>query len=141
MMTCFEAEELLLESLDDRLSAETRRSLDRHVAGCAPCTGFGARLRAADATLAAALAPPQPGPLLAPAIRTRQRRERRHAMEGSLPDLIHIGGCAIATVLSAALLPVEASTALATGLVFTCVSYVCMVVVRSSLEASEQPDW
>jgi anti-sigma factor RsiW len=140
-MTCFEAEELLLESLDESLTAQAARSLDGHVAGCAACTAFAARLRSVDTALTAALAPPPLSPLLAPAIRTRQRQERRNAMAGSLPDLIHMGGCAVATVLSAVLLPVEASVTLGVGLVFTCVSYVLMIVVRSSLEASEQPDW
>ena len=140
-MTCFEAEELLLESLDEPLTAQAGRSLEGHTAGCAACTAFAARLRSVDTALAAALAPPPVSPLLTTAIRRRQRQERRNAIAGSLPDLIHISGCAIATVLSAALLPVEASISLGVGLVFTCVSYVVMVVVRSSLEASEQPDW
>ena len=47
----------------------------------------------------------------------------------------------MATLLSAALLPVEASITLAIGITFTCFSYVVMALVRSSLEAAEQPDW
>ena len=140
-MTCCEAEELLLESLDDPLTVQAGRSLDGHVAGCAACTAFAARLRSVDTALTAALAAPPLSPLLAPAIRTRQRQERRSATAGSLPDFVHMGGCTVATVLSAALLPVESSITLGVGLVFTCVSYVAMVIVRSSLEASEQPDW
>jgi anti-sigma factor RsiW len=141
MMTCFEAEELLLESVDEPLTGQAGRLLEGHVAGCAACAGFAARLRAVDATLAAALASPAISPLLAPAIRKRQRRERLRSMAGSLPDLIHFTGCGAATVISAALLPVESSITLGVGVAFTCVTYVFMAVLRSSLEASEQPDW
>ena len=52
-----------------------------------------------------------------------------------------ISGCTVATLLSAALLPVEASVTLAIGITFTCFTYVVMAIVRSSLEAVEQPDW
>jgi anti-sigma factor RsiW len=141
MMTCFEAEELLLESIDEPLSGPARRPLDEHVASCTTCAAFASRLRAVDATLAAALASTPVSPLLAPAIRRRQRRERWSSLAGSLPDLIHFAGCSAATLISAALLPVEVSVTLGAGVVFTCVTYVFMVVVRSSLEASEQPDW
>src|SRR5215207_7019382 len=137
MITCFEAQELLLESVDEPLTAPARRPLDKHLAGCAACVGFAARLHAVDATLAAALASPPVSPLLAPAIRKRQRRERLSSMAGSLPDLIHFAGCGAATVFSAALLPVESSVTLGACVVFTCVTYVFMVLVRSSLEASE----
>ena len=140
MLTCFEAEELLLESLDEPLGGQ-RRPVDEHVAGCTACAEFAARLRAVDATLTAVLASPPVSPLLAPAIRKRQRRERLRSMAGSLPDLIHFTGCGAATVISAALLPVEASITLSAGVVCTCVTYVFMAVLRSSLEASEQPDW
>ena len=47
----------------------------------------------------------------------------------------------MATLLSAALLPIEASITIAAGAGFTCVTYVFMAVMRWSIEAVSQPDW
>ena len=140
-MTCHEAEELLLESFDEPPVSVVRRALDAHVAGCRGCSAFAAQLRAVDAELAAALTPPAAPASLAPAIRSRVRRERITALGESLPDIIHLAGCGAATVVSAALLPFDASITIAAGLGFTCVTYVFMAVVRWSLEATGQPDW
>lgn len=140
-MTCHEAEELLLESFDEPLVLVVRRALDAHVAGCRACSAFAAQLRAVDAELAAVLTPPAVPASLAPAIRTRVRRERITALGESLPDIIHLAGCGAATVVSAALLPFDAPITIAAGLGFTCVTYVFMAVVRWSLEATGQPDW
>lgn len=140
-MTCDQAEELLFESFDDGLPDETRRALDGHLATCDGCSVLAARLHAVDAQLSAALPP-----LLAPAsiaegVRREQRRERLSVLTDSLPDLIHFAGCSVATAVCAFLLPVEVSTTVAVGAAFTCCSYLVMAVVRSSLEAVEQPDW
>ena len=78
---------------------------------------------------------------IAAAVRQQVRRDALAALRDSLPDIIHFSGCGVATLLSAALLPVEASVTLALGVAFTCFTYVVMAVVRSSLEAVEQPDW
>ena len=140
-MICREAEEHLLESVDDALPDEARRAVDAHLVTCAKCTAFAASLRAVDAQLTAALLPAVPPPSIAANVRTRIRRERRSAFNENLPDLIHLTGCGVSTVLCAALLPVDAGVSLAAGVGFTCVSYVFMAVVRWSLEAAGQPDW
>lgn len=140
-MTCVEAEDLLLEALDDAPAVDVRRALDLHVTSCASCAAFAASMRAMDVRLSAAL-PPLPAPAsIAAAVRLRQHRERFDALRDNLPDIIHFAGCGAATVLSAALLPVEASVTLAVGVAVTCFTYVVMAVVRSSLEAADQPDW
>ena len=69
------------------------------------------------------------------------RKDRAATLADSIPDVIHLAGCAAATLVSAALLPVEASITLAAGAAFTCITYVGMAVVRWSLEVIEQPDW
>jgi anti-sigma factor RsiW len=140
-MTCYDAEALLLEALDDALAAPVRRALDGHLATCARCAAFSADMRAVDAALMAALPQPVVPPSIAPNVRTRVRRERRAALRDSLPDLVHLAGCTIATALAAALLPIDASATVAAGVAFTCVSYMCLAVVRWSLESIEQPDW
>jgi len=78
---------------------------------------------------------------IAVTVRARVRRERRAAIRESLPDVIHLTGCTVATLLSAALLPIEASVTIAAGVGFTCVTYMVMAVMRWSIEAAEQPDW
>ena len=140
-MTCLEAEELLLESLDETAAAGVRRALDDHLATCEGCTAFAVSLRAMDAQLTAALPPVLPPLTLAANVRTRIRRERRAAVSESLPDLIHLAGCSVATLLSAALLPIDAPLTIAAGIGFTCVTYVFMAVMRWSIEAASQPDW
>jgi anti-sigma factor RsiW len=140
-MTCLEAEALLLEAVDGALAAPVRHALDGHLAACGRCAAFAAGLRAVDAALAAALPPPVVPPSIALNVRTRIRRERRAAFRESLPDLIHLAGCSVATGIAAALLPVDATATIAAGAAFTCVSYMCLAVVRWSFESIEQPDW
>ena len=140
-MTCAQAEEHLLESIDDPLPADVQRAIDRHVASCAACATFAARLRALDTQLAAALPPLTAPESIAVGVRRKVRKGRVSTLSDNLPDVIHLGGCAAATLVSAALLPVEAPTTLAAGAAFTCFTYVVMAVVRWSLELVEQPDW
>lgn len=140
-MTCCEAEEHLLESFDDPLPDDVRRAVDGHLAICTHCTAFAASLRATDAGLAAVLRPAPAPASIAVGVRARVRQERRSALRESLPDLIHVTGCSIATLLCAAVLPVEAHLTIAAGVGFTCVTYVFMAAVRWSLESIEQPDW
>ena len=140
-MTCHEAEELLLEALDDALAVPVRRALDGHLATCARCAAFAVDMRTVDAALMAALPQPVVPPSIAVNVRTRVRRERRAAFRESLPDLVHLAGCSVATSIAAALLPIDATVTIAAGVAFTCVSYMCLAVVRWSLESIEQPDW
>ena len=140
-MTCDEAEELLLEALDDALAAPVSRALDGHLATCARCAAFAVDMRTVDAALMAGLPQPVVPPSIAVNVRTRVRRERRAAFRENLPDLIHLAGCSVATLGATVLLPVDATATIAAGAAFTCVSYMCLAVVRWSLESIEQPDW
>lgn len=140
-MTCLEAEELLLEAMDNALGAPVRRALDGHLATCARCAAFAVDMRTVDAALMAGLPQPVVPTSIAANVRTRVRRERRAAFRESLPDLVHLAGCSVATSIAAALLPIDATVTIAAGVAFTCVSYMCLAVVRWSLESIEQPDW
>lgn len=140
-MTCLEAEDLLLDSMDDPLAAPVRRALDGHLASCARCAAFAANMRTLDAALTAALPQPVVPPSIAMGVRTRVRRERRAAFRESLPDVIHLAGCSVATSIAATVLPIDAAATIAAGVAFTCVSYMCLAVMRWSLESIEQPDW
>ena len=140
-MTCEEAEELLLESFDEAPAPVLRRALDAHVAGCRQCSAFAAQLRAVDVELTAALKPADAPASLAPAVRARVRRERITAVTDNLPDIIHLAGCGVATVVCAALLPFDPRVTIAAGLGFTCVTYVFMAMVRWSIESLDQPYW
>ena len=140
-MTCAQAEEHLLDSIDEPLAAAVQRAVDLHVGSCAGCREFAAQLRAADTQLSMALPPVVAPASIADAVHRQQRQDRRAALAGNLPDLIHLTGCTVATILSAVFLPVEAPITLAAGIAFTCFTYLIMAIVRSSLEAMEQPDW
>ena len=140
-MTCLESEELLLEAMDGALPGPVRYALDRHVAACTRCSAFRASLLAVDAALGAALPPPTVPASIAETVRARVRRERRAGVRESLPDLIHLAGCTVTTLVSAALLPIEASVTIATGVGLTCVTYAGMAVMRWSIEAAAQSDW
>jgi anti-sigma factor RsiW len=140
-MTCADAEELLLDSFDGRLTAAARRALAAHLAGCHACAAFATRMHALDAQLVAALPAPAVPPSLAAGVRSRIRRERVSTVNEGLPDLIHLAGCGAATLLSAALLPLDATVTLAAGIAMTCASYVCLAVVRWSIVSVGQPDW
>lgn len=140
-MTCQEAEELLLESFDEAPAPVLRRALDAHVAGCRQCSAFASQLRAVDVELTAALKPAAAPASLAPAVRARVRRERVTALTDSLPDIIHLAGCGVATAVCAALLPFDPRVTIAAGLGVTCVTYVFMAIVRWSIESLNQPDW
>ena len=56
-MTCAQAEEYLLESLDAPLPVEVRRAVDLHVSSCAGCGALATGLRAVELELVAALPP------------------------------------------------------------------------------------
>ncbi len=140
-MTCAQAEDHLLESIDEPLAADLRRAVDRHVSSCTSCATFAARLRAVDAQLVAALPPIAAPESIAMGVRRQQRRDHASTLTDSLPDVIHLAGCSIATVLSAMLLPIDPQVTLAAGVAVTGFTYVVMAVVRSSLEAVDQPDW
>jgi anti-sigma factor RsiW len=140
-MTCAQAEQHLLESIDEPLPADVQRALDRHVASCAACAAFAAQLRAVDAQLLAALPPLTAPESIVMGVHRQVRKDRAATVADSLPDIIHLAGCAAATLVSAVLLPVETSITLAAGATFTCFTYVVMAVVRWSLELVEQPDW
>ena len=140
-LTCAESQDHLLESFDAELTAGMRRQVDLHLSTCAECSAFAAQLRSVDAQLTAALPPVMPPTSLAGNVRARIQRERRSAFRENLPDLIHLTGCGVVTVVCAAMLPIEASVTLGGGVAATIVSYACLAVVRWSLESIEQPDW
>jgi anti-sigma factor RsiW len=140
-MTCAQAEEHLLDSIDEPLSAAVQAAVDRHLASCAACAMFAHQIRTVDARLVAAIPPLDAPDSIAAGVHRQVRKDRISTLTDSLPEIIHLAGCAAATLVSAALLPVEASISLAAGAAFTCLTYVGLEAVRWSLEAVEQPDW
>ena len=140
-MTCTQAEEHLLDSIDEPLSAAVQAAVDRHLASCAACAAFAHQIRAVDAQLVTALPSMAAPDSIAAGVHWQVRKDRVSTLTDSLPEIIHLAGCAAATLVSAALLPVEASVSLAAGAALTCFTYVGLALVRWSLEAVEQPDW
>ena len=90
--------------------------------------------RTLDRRLTAALPPPVLSPEFRSALRKRIRREPYRLWPDWLPDLIHVGSCAAATVVCAVMLPFSAMSTLGIGAAVTAVTYALQALSRSLLE-------
>jgi predicted anti-sigma-YlaC factor YlaD len=136
-MDCQAVRHAMLEALDDAHDATRSSGIDAHVAECAECQAFSRRLQLVDARLSRAFEPPEPRPALRAGVLRQIGREKRAAWLESLPDVLHFAGCAAATGISVAVVPVAALTTLAVGTTVSLFAYVAMCSLRSSLRESE----
>lgn len=152
---CHLVQQQLLDAADERASAvsaatvvvaapvvdaeaEARLALDAHLAGCADCAAFAARLRSLDEQLTAMIVPPQLGPAFRPALRARLRRERTRVWMDALPELVHFGGCGVVTLLFAVLAPASAPLILGAGTTIALLTYVPLLAIGNSFEDVDQ---
>jgi anti-sigma factor RsiW len=133
-MDCAQVQEEMLDSLDEPPSAASLRAIDDHLDGCAACAAFAAKQRALDAQLMSSLVAPGLPDSFRPRLRDKVRRERMRASFDALPDLVHLGSCALATVGCALLVPIDAALVLGAGATMTMVSYAAMAALRSALD-------
>jgi anti-sigma factor RsiW len=134
-MECHEVQELILESFEVTSSSERSRRIDAHVSTCEECSRFASAQRALDDRLSALLLP-APALSLASraALRARIHEEAAPARADALPEVVHFGSFAIATLVMAAVLPVSAATVILIGSLLAIVSYVCLSVIRDSMD-------
>lgn len=146
---CHLVQQQLLDAADERSSAvseatvpaaaaEARLALDAHLAGCADCAAFAARLRSLDEQLTAMFVPPQVSPAFRPALRARLRRERTRVWMDALPELVHFGGCGVVTLLFAVLAPASAPLILGAGTTIALLTYVPLLAIGNSFEDVDQ---
>ena len=67
-------------------------------------------------------------------LRARIKRESWSPLWEGMPDVLHLSGCIVATLVCASVLALDASVTLAAGMAATLASYVLMTAVRSALE-------
>lgn len=103
-----------------------------HVASCPACAAFVAQQHALDARLARAIPPPRLSAAFRPALRARIRQENAGSWSDALPDIVHLGSCAVATAVCAVWAPLQTSTVLGAGLAVSIVSYVAVSALRLS---------
>src|SRR5690242_14893150 len=102
-MDCRQAQDEILELLDERPFVLVPEHIDAHLADCRDCKAFVARQSAVDARLSAILTPPELSATFRPSLRNRIRRESPSVPLDLLPDIVHFGSCAAATLLCALL--------------------------------------
>ena len=136
-MDCEEVQLSILESLAEPVGGDQRLAIKDHLGSCAVCVDFERTQRLLDARLIAAF----PAAHLSPAFRTvlkkRTRRDPASIWPDFLPDVAHLGGCALAMMFAAIWLPRHSGTVMLVGASFTFVTYFLQAVIRTSLERIE----
>jgi predicted anti-sigma-YlaC factor YlaD len=134
-MDCRQAQDEILNRLDEGSSVNIPGSIDEHLATCPACTAFAASQAALDTRFAAILTPPELSASFRSTLRSRIRRESPTLWPDALPDIVHFASCATATVLCAILLPFAAGPVLAAGATATVMTYLLITAARIWLEA------
>ena len=122
-MNCTEAEERILEALDSALDAGRRDALEAHLDVCPGCRIFRETQLTLDRALAVRLAPPVPGPGFDARLMLAVRAGRAGELWELAPDLLHLAGGAVVTLVAALALPFDRAVILATGGAATGLSY------------------
>jgi len=133
-VTCHQAEELILESIDNPLDPAQRRALDQHIGECGACRQFQRSQLALDVSLASHFSAATLGLEFDEALRQRIAAERRRVLWEDLPDLLHLGGGLAVSLVCGWLLPFSFGMVIAAGLGLTLVAYLFQVLLRSFIE-------
>ena len=137
-MNCEQARQALLDSLDGSIRAELGLHMEDHIATCETCHRFAEVQRMIDRRLTAAV----PVASLSSAFRRSLQQKLNHSFvptwPESLPDIAHLGGCALGIVLLLLVMPQYPRTVLLAGICFSAVTYLLQAVLRSSLEKLER---
>ncbi|MEO6910772.1 MAG: hypothetical protein ABI158_07595 [Edaphobacter sp.] len=139
-MNCQQIQEHILGSFDESLDEsfdEARwdeQEFDLHIATCADCAEFLAMQKSIDAELSSALAPPQLSSSFRPNIHRLMGKTHTHAWFESLPEIVQVSSCTIATLVCVPLLPFSAFSVLGSGAVITAIIYVLQTSIRAMLE-------
>ena len=130
-MICAEAEELILESFDAPLDANSESALDGHLVHCMACRELQRTQRELDQSLAGFHTAPALSPEFDAGLRRMVAVERRRAVLEYLPDLLHVGGGVATSLLCAWLLPFSRDAVLAIGAASTLSTYLLLAFLRS----------
>ena len=136
-MNCREFEDWILESLDLRLDGRREGLLAEHVSQCDSCRRFQAVQHALDRGLVEHCVTPPLDAGLSAAVRHRAARESRGAIWDLAPDLLHLGGGAVCTLVTSWLLPGSSTMVLGVGLGLTVLTYLPYTFFRGAIEAAD----
>jgi hypothetical protein len=131
-MDCQEVQLSIVESFVEPLASDHRRAMEDHIGTCGTCGRFAATQRMLDARLAAAFPTAHLSLTFRTDLKNRLRRDPESTWPDFLPDLAHLGGCALATMLAAVLLPRYTAIVMLAGTAFTGVTLFLQAVIRSS---------
>src|SRR5690349_16682905 len=118
-MNCEQARQAVLESFDGPIPAELHLAMDNHIASCEACRGFAMVQQMMDARLTEALPPPFLNASFRTALRQKLAEPVGPSWSESLPDIAHLGGCAVGIILLLLIIPNYSSTILVAGAGFT----------------------
>jgi hypothetical protein len=133
-MQCPEIQELILESFVTESSRETRARVDAHLATCADCTRFVFVQKALDQRMSAVLVPFTIPYTSRTELHLRIRQEPPPVRADVLPEIVHFGSFAVATLVMAAVLPMSPLTVTGVSVMLAIVSYVLLSVIRNTME-------
>ncbi len=136
-MNCCEAQQGLLDSFVQPLSANQHRQVDEHISCCEICRSFSEIQRNLDDRLATAAPQLSLGPQFRKDLRNRLTPHTVVNWPDFLPDIAHFAGCALAIVLLVLCLPQHSRIVLQAGLASTIATYFVQASIRSSLEGSD----
>ena len=134
-MDCRHAQESILESLVEPLNTNPLADLERHLASCKDCRSFAASQRNLDTRLAEAFPLSQLSPAFRSVVKARIRRDPMLVWPDFLPDLAHVGGCALGIAVLVLLWPRHSEILLA-GAAFTGVTLFLQAVLRSYFDTT-----
>ena len=137
-MDCQTVQEHILESFEETTPEAMQGAVAAHLAGCPRCAAFAARQRTLDARLTTMLVPPEMTPASRLTLRRALRQQPRREWFDATPDILHLAGGALATVVGSVLLPFDASTIVGAGTAATALTYLLLTAVRESFEEADR---
>lgn len=136
-MTCVDAQDRILQRLDEPLPEHNDAALDAHVRTCADCTRFAEQQLDLDARLCLVMPPMKLGPDFRAALRRRIAAEPKQPWINVLPDYAHLAGCAIAMAVTVGLFPAHTSVILTIGTFAAALTYLAQTMLASALDEME----
>jgi hypothetical protein len=137
-MFCRSAEEMIIEHLDHPLDEDRRQSLLQHLSACDACRRFQQVQKELDVALMEHFTIPVASLDFNKRLMQKIAEEERSILWDILPDLLHISGGLLTTLVCIWLLPFSRHLILSVGLGGTLLSYLLQILLRLHLEELER---
>ena len=133
-MDCLEAQQQILEALDESYTSGDPFDLNHHLRECEACLKFFELQSSLDRRLTTSITAPALSPTFRKSLAKKVRGEPLSAWPEFLPDAAHIAGCACAIVFCLAVLPFPPATVIVAGGAITLATYLLQSAIIGSLE-------